>query len=122
MFLPHGAANTASAFSVQAIMIAIAALTISSPVGAQSRGELLYSTHCIACHTTEVHWREKSLVTDWVSLKVQVRRWQDAASLKWSEADIQEVTRYLNTSIYRFDRTTDPSTSPRAGLPDRGLR
>lgn len=36
------------------------------------------------------------------SLKVQVRRWQDAASLAWSDDDILEVSRYLNESIYHF--------------------
>ena len=41
-----------------------------------SRGELLYSTHCIACHTEQVHWREKKLVTDWPSLVAEVNRWQ----------------------------------------------
>lgn len=79
--------------------------------GAQSavsptRGELLYSTNCISCHTTEVHWRDGRKATDWSSLKAQVRRWQGNAGLKWSDADIEEVARYLNESIYRYPQTT----------------
>lgn len=27
------------------------------------RGQLLYSLHCVSCHDTEVHWREKKLAT-----------------------------------------------------------
>lgn len=69
-----------------------------------SRGELLYTTHCIACHTTEMHWRDKRAARDWDSLKALVRRWQATASLDWSEADVAEVARYLNDSIYRFER------------------
>lgn len=68
-----------------------------------SRGELLYSTHCIACHTTEVHWREKRIATDWVTLQGQVNRWQGNTSLGWGDADITEVARYLNALYYHYD-------------------
>ena len=34
-----------------------------------TRGELLYSTHCIACHNAELHWRNRKLATDWKSLQ-----------------------------------------------------
>ena len=67
-----------------------------------SRGQLLYGNHCIACHTTQMHWREKKLVTDWPSLKVQVRRWQGSAQLNWSEEDIDDVARFLNDTYYRL--------------------
>ncbi|MEO7549363.1 MAG: hypothetical protein ABIT82_13125, partial [Ramlibacter sp.] len=53
-----------------------------------SKGELLYSTHCISCHTTQMHWRDDRKATDWDSLKAQVRRWQGNAGLTWSEGDI----------------------------------
>jgi hypothetical protein len=82
---------------------------------AQSRGELLYTTHCVACHTTEVHWRDKRSARDWPALKAQVRRWQDAASLAWGEGDILKVSRYLNDTIYRFEQAAEPlSASGRA--------
>lgn len=72
-----------------------------------SRGELLYTTHCIACHSTQMHWREKKLATDWPSLKAQVQRWQATARLEWSDADVTEVARYLNDTIYRLPQTTN---------------
>lgn len=92
---------------------AAAALTLAwlamAPVLAQttpkpntSRGALLYSTHCIACHDSQIHWRDNKLATDWPSLKAQVRRWQAAATLGWKEDDITEVTRHLNALYYRF--------------------
>lgn len=71
------------------------------------RGQLLYSTHCIACHTEQVHWRDKRQATDWITLKAQVRRWQAAARLQWSEDDIAEVARHLNDTIYHYRQTTD---------------
>jgi mono/diheme cytochrome c family protein len=84
--------------------VAFGALAIASSAFAESRGELLYSTHCIACHTSQMHWRDKRAATDWVSLNTQVRRWKDAASLAWSEEEILEVADYLNDRIYRFER------------------
>ncbi len=67
-----------------------------------SRGELLYTTHCGACHSTQMHWREKKLATTWETLKAQVRRWQGVARLEWGEAEIEDVARYLNETIYRY--------------------
>ena len=67
-----------------------------------SRGELLYSTHCIACHATQMHWREKRQASDWASLRAQVQRWQGVAKLGWNDDDITEVARHLNDTIYRF--------------------
>lgn len=77
-------------------------LAPSSAAWAQSRGELLYTTHCIACHSTQVHWRDQRRATDLASLTEQVRYWQGRALLSWTEDDIAEVTRYLNQRIYRF--------------------
>jgi mono/diheme cytochrome c family protein len=72
-----------------------------------TRGKLLYDTHCIACHNSEIHWLDNKAATDWASLKAQVRRWQERAHLQWSEADIVEVARYLNDTIYRYRQTSD---------------
>ncbi len=80
---------------------------LAAPAWAQqnerdTRGELLYATHCKACHTSEIHWREKRLATGWNSLRAQVRRWQANAALGWSNDDIAAVTRYLNDTFYHF--------------------
>ena len=88
----------------------VGALSGASTVYAQSRGDLLYTTHCVACHTTEIHWRNKRIATDLTGVKFQLRRWQDASGLNWSEDDIEDVARYLNESIYRYPPVTDPVT------------
>lgn len=76
------------------------------------RGELLYSTHCNACHTEQVHWRDRGLVTDMSSLSAQVRRWQSVSRAGWGERDIEAVTQYLNLLFYHFpeDRQREGST------------
>jgi mono/diheme cytochrome c family protein len=94
------------------ILLAVSALlgshyAYAQPAPAQSRGELLYTTHCIACHTTQMHWRNDRTAVDWDTLKLQVRRWQGNARLEWSESDIVEVARHLNETIYHFPQTDD---------------
>lgn len=100
-----------------AVALAAAALSLAAApaqaqtTGAPTRGELLYTTHCIACHTTQMHWREGRQASDWDSLRAQVRRWQAEAQLGWTEADIVEVARYLNERIYRY-----PQSGLRVGM------
>lgn len=114
----------ATTFKAQLVVqgILFGAAAVGPAAYAQSRGELLYSTHCISCHTTEMHWRDKKVATDWTSLRFQVRRWQDNAGLGWNEADIREVTRYLNESIYRYTPTADSLQSSTAAAPRLGAR
>ena len=71
-------------------------------IPAATRGELLYTTHCVACHSTEMHWRDKKVALDWASLTAQVARWQEVSGLSWNADDIAEVTRYLNLTLYRY--------------------
>jgi hypothetical protein len=73
-----------------------------TPESVSSRGELLYSTHCIECHTTQMHWRAQRKAVDWDTLRFQVRRWQGVVNLGWSDTDINDVARYLNDTIYKF--------------------
>jgi len=74
----------------------------TAPNAVESRGELLYSTYCIGCHTTQIHWRDKRLATNWFTLKDQVRRWSSNTGLAWGDDDIVLVARHLNTLYYHF--------------------
>jgi mono/diheme cytochrome c family protein len=87
--------------------LASAGTAIAQVVPSPTRGQLLYSTHCIECHTTQMHWRTNKQARDWDSLKAQVRRWQATANLGWTEADITEVARHLNGTIYHFPQPED---------------
>lgn len=72
------------------------------PVREPGRGELLYNTHCIACHSTRVHWRDRTLALNWKSLRSEVRRWQKMSGLRWSDEDIDAVALYLNRLYYHY--------------------
>jgi mono/diheme cytochrome c family protein len=89
------------------LLLGVALVAAHTYAGAQSmgsaaRGELLYSTHCIECHTSQVHWREKRLANNWTTLQAQVLRWQANAGLAWSQGEIEDVSRYLNDKYYQF--------------------
>lgn len=79
-----------------------------------SRGALLYDTHCIECHTAQVHWRDRQRARDWSTLKAEVFRWQETARLAWTEAEVDAVTDYLNDAVYHFDA---PREQAREALP-----
>ncbi|MBP6252310.1 MAG: cytochrome C [Rubrivivax sp.] len=85
-------------------IIALVGLLLATSLAAAepSRGQLLYDTHCIACHSTQLHWREKRVVQDWPGLLVEVGAWQARAQLRWSAADIEAVAAYLNQTLYRL--------------------
>ena len=76
---------------------AVAAQSMDAPPG-----ELLYSTHCIACHSAQIHWRDKKIAADWTGLKEEVRHWQEVTGLDWSDGEIAEVAHYLNVRFYHF--------------------
>ena len=53
-----------------AVLLTLATLlSAAAPCAAQglaapgSRGQMLYANHCVACHSTQMHWRDKRLVT-----------------------------------------------------------
>lgn len=90
------------------------ALGVASASGAEesirvaSRGEMLYSLHCIACHNKEIHWRDKGAVKNWPSLVKEVDRWQKIGRLGWDNADVVETARYVNRLHYRFAEPDKP--------------
>lgn len=89
-------------FAVLLVCTGIPALANAQTKSASPRGELLYSTHCIACHNDKIHWRDKKVARDLIGLKAQVRHWQGIQGLVWSDNDVAEVARYLNARYYHY--------------------
>jgi len=91
-----------SIFAVLFILFVNLASAGTQPMRDITRGELLYSTHCIACHNLQVHWRDKKLTGDWMSLRAEVRHWQKLSGLGWGENDVETVALYLNAHYYHY--------------------
>lgn len=66
------------------------------------RGAMLYDNHCLNCHEQLGQWQNKNLVHDRASLRFQVQRWQAQSGLEWGNAEIEDVTQYLNQLLYDF--------------------
>ena len=109
------AARRLLALTLGALSLHVAAQT-GAPAS-PTRGQLLYDTHCVACHSTQMHWRDQRVAVDLPSLRAQVLRWQAREQLGWGAADVDEVVRHLNDSIYRFPPPTRTGAVPRPGQP-----
>jgi len=66
------------------------------------RGQLLYENHCGACHETSVHARNPRKASTTSDIRQWVSRWQKELKLNWPAADIDEVTKYLNSRYYHY--------------------
>jgi mono/diheme cytochrome c family protein len=77
-------------------------VTAGTTPGDVQRGRLLYETHCVACHTTQAHWRDKHLVKTQADLLYQVAKWQKTAGQSWSSEEIQDAAAYLNEAFYQM--------------------
>jgi cytochrome c1 len=89
-------------FGVLLVCLGNPAVADTQPKRDTPRGELLYSTYCTACHSDQIHWRDKKIATDWLGLNAQVRHWQGIMGQVWSDDDIVEVARYLNVLHYHY--------------------
>lgn len=69
---------------------------------AKTRGQLLYETHCIACHESGLHVRERRKARNIAEINQWVGRWVGYQKLNWGIEDIQEVANYLNRQFYQY--------------------
>ena len=68
------------------------------------RGQLLYETHCGACHDTSVHGRNPRKADSIGKIKYWVTRWSKELKLNWSTSDIDEVTGFVNSKYYHYKK------------------
>lgn len=73
-----------------------------SKVPVQPRGEMLYSNHCLSCHESIVHVREKRNAKNLDAIRDAVTRWSQELELKWSSREIEDVVLYLNLRYYQY--------------------
>lgn len=70
-----------------------------------NRGNLLYTNHCIICHDSTVHIRNRRKATSVADISYWVIRWQTHLKLSWSSEEIHDVTEYLNSEYYHFEES-----------------
>jgi len=67
-----------------------------------SRGKMLYSNHCHACHESNVHIRAHRKVKKKTDIYYWVNRWSSHLKLGWNSTDRDQVVEYLNKAYYKF--------------------
>ncbi len=67
-----------------------------------TRGRTLYETTCHACHSENLHWRDKRIADSWPALLREVGKWQRNAGQRWGAAEINDVAAYLNDRFYHL--------------------
>jgi hypothetical protein len=71
-------------------------------VGDLERGKLLYDTRCIGCHDKSVHNRPARKAQSIADIQAQVRRWDMQLGGGWRNAEVNDVTAYLNKLYYGY--------------------
>ena len=87
------------------VVAAFAASSLS--VDAQEtvqRGQELYATQCLSCHTERLHQREKSKIRTLADLRAEVTRWSRETKQRFSAEDIEDAVRDLDLSHYRLKK------------------
>jgi len=83
---------------VMLIMVGV----LAPPAGAASseRGQLLYENHCMGCHESVVHVRERRSAKTLAELRGEIARWAEELKLEWRADEIDDVRDYLNSRYY----------------------
>ncbi len=88
-------------FLLPAVIIGLVVLGRAS-AGDFNRGELLYNARCVGCHDRSVHNREARKALTVEGIKAQVRRWDKFTGGAWGDAEVNDVTTYLNQLYYKY--------------------
>lgn len=72
------------------------------PTPVASKGQLLYENHCLTCHESNIHIREKNKAKTIDDVRAWVVKWQTHEKLGWDRTAINAVTDYLILQYYKF--------------------
>jgi cytochrome c5 len=107
LWLANNVAAKAESSTAPAVSLEPESLQAKQPVSRvplQPRGEMLYTNHCLSCHESIVHIREKRSAKNLNALRDAVTRWSQELELKWSSREIEDVVLYLNLRYYHFSK------------------
>lgn len=71
-------------------------------LGNAKNGAKLHAKHCTACHKNEVYTRKVKIVKSLAGLSGRVKACSGQVGANFSREQIQDVTKYLNSSFYKF--------------------
>lgn len=93
-----------NSLAVLGLALLLAGASHAADAADLERGRLLYENHCQFCHSRQVHGRADRWPNTREELRGVVDLWQRNDRLRWSDAEIDDVTAYLNATQYRFGK------------------
>ena len=91
-------------FCLAMLLVVSGTCLLAAPVIADvNRGEALYENHCQECHDTIVHKRQDRKVESIETLRAWVMSMSVHTGLTWAEAEVSDITQYLNQRFYRIN-------------------
>ncbi len=97
---PGGTGLPVPAAPAEAVAEPAKPLSLPAPPG--TRGRMLYENHCLGCHESVLHVREKRTLRSLDELRAAVARWAREAKAPWGQEEDEEVVRHLNRTFYGF--------------------
>lgn len=83
-----------------AVLIGVGLLLSLAGTANPERGQLLYENHCMGCHESLIHVRERRHAKTLDELRDQIDRWAKELNLGWGSEEVGDVLDYLNASYY----------------------
>jgi len=80
------------------LLLGVASVHAADP----AQGKRLVEQHCSRCHGSEPYTRPDRKVGSLQALKERVRMCEGAQELRWGDAQIDDVSAYLNDTFYHF--------------------
>ncbi len=68
-----------------------------------SYGQLLYEHHCLRCHESNIHIRDRNKAMNVANVKAWVIKWQAYEKLNWDHDAVNAVTDYIVKQYYKFE-------------------
>jgi len=87
---------------VLALLLAALAAGLPARAADIGRGQALYESRCVGCHTKSVHNPESRRATNFGGVLAMVSRWNDTLGGDWKAEEIEDVAVYLNQRYYKY--------------------
>lgn len=65
-------------------------------------GKQLHDTHCQQCHDNSIYTRKNSIIQSLPELQARVEFCESANNKHWSDTQIEQVIKYLNSAFYKY--------------------
>ena len=88
----------------QILMITVMTSLVVSPVYATdlAAGKKLVESQCQQCHDNSIYTRKNSIIQSLPELEARVEFCESANKKHWSEPQIDQVVKYLNSAFYKY--------------------